>query len=110
MDDRGNRRSCGRSAINAVTAAAIKDDRKSHGRSQKHCQRASLGLTFAPHCTMSDTQSPTESAKAPSSERVEDGALAPAASRSEAEVGGRESGPDPTRYGDWEKNGRCIDF
>lgn len=19
-------------------------------------------------------------------------------------------GPDPTRYGDWEKNGRCIDF
>jgi hypothetical protein len=25
------------------------------------------------------------------------------------EVGGRE-GPEPTRYGDWEKNGRCIDF
>ncbi len=25
------------------------------------------------------------------------------------EVGGR-IGPDPTRYGDWEKNGRCIDF
>lgn len=25
------------------------------------------------------------------------------------EVGGRD-GPDPTRYGDWEKNGRCIDF
>jgi hypothetical protein len=25
------------------------------------------------------------------------------------EVGGRE-GPDPTRYGDWEKAGRCIDF
>ncbi|MAJ92458.1 MAG: DUF1674 domain-containing protein [Rhodospirillaceae bacterium] len=26
-----------------------------------------------------------------------------------AEIGGRE-GPDPTRYGDWEINGRCIDF
>jgi hypothetical protein len=26
-----------------------------------------------------------------------------------AEHGGR-AGPDPTRYGDWEKNGRCIDF
>lgn len=26
------------------------------------------------------------------------------------EIGGRTSGPDPTRYGDWEKNGRCIDF
>ncbi|WP_211327665.1 DUF1674 domain-containing protein [Solilutibacter pythonis] len=39
---------------------------------------------------------------------------APAQSRPEAmpmpvEIGGRE-GPEPTRYGDWEKNGRCIDF
>ena len=25
------------------------------------------------------------------------------------ETGGRK-GPEPTRYGDWEKNGRCIDF
>jgi hypothetical protein len=25
------------------------------------------------------------------------------------EIGGRE-GPEPTRFGDWEKNGRCIDF
>ncbi len=25
------------------------------------------------------------------------------------EIGGR-NGPDPTRYGDWEKAGRCIDF
>lgn len=25
------------------------------------------------------------------------------------EHGGRD-GPEPTRYGDWEKNGRCIDF
>lgn len=28
---------------------------------------------------------------------------------SSAESGGRD-GPDPTRYGDWEKNGRCVDF
>jgi len=26
------------------------------------------------------------------------------------EIGGRKNGLDPTRYGDWEKNGRCIDF
>jgi hypothetical protein len=26
-----------------------------------------------------------------------------------AETGG-PTGPEPTRYGDWEKNGRCIDF
>ncbi|MDH3305070.1 MAG: DUF1674 domain-containing protein [Gammaproteobacteria bacterium] len=25
------------------------------------------------------------------------------------EIGGRR-GLDPTRYGDWEKSGRCIDF
>jgi shikimate dehydrogenase len=30
------------------------------------------------------------------------------ASRS-PEVGGPE-GPEPTRYGDWERKGRCIDF
>jgi len=37
-----------------------------------------------------------------------------AGSRSKAaqyprEIGGPK-GPEPTRYGDWEKNGRCIDF
>lgn len=25
------------------------------------------------------------------------------------EHGGQE-GPDPTRFGDWEKGGRCVDF
>jgi len=25
------------------------------------------------------------------------------------ELGG-QTGPEPTRYGDWEKNGRCTDF
>lgn len=39
---------------------------------------------------------------------------APAASETAAprrpkEIGGRE-GPEPVRFGDWEKNGRCIDF
>jgi hypothetical protein len=33
----------------------------------------------------------------------------PEVSNSEKEIGGRD-GPDPTRYGDWEKAGRCIDF
>jgi hypothetical protein len=34
--------------------------------------------------------------------------VSPAGTR-EKETGGR-AGPDPTRYGDWEKDGRCIDF
>ena len=28
---------------------------------------------------------------------------------SAVEIGGR-NGPEPTRFGDWEKAGRCIDF
>lgn len=31
------------------------------------------------------------------------------AKKDKGEVGGVD-GPDPTRYGDWERNGRCIDF
>lgn len=31
------------------------------------------------------------------------------ASAGAAEIGG-PCGPEPTRFGDWEKNGRCIDF
>jgi len=33
----------------------------------------------------------------------------PAAAEPAAEVGGR-GGLEPTRFGDWEKGGRCIDF
>jgi len=29
--------------------------------------------------------------------------------RLKTEIGG-QTGPEPTRYGDWEKNGRCTDF
>ena len=42
-------------------------------------------------------------------EAPEPTATPPAPVGVDGESGGRE-GPDPTRYGDWEKNGRCIDF
>jgi len=29
---------------------------------------------------------------------------------SDPEESGGPKGPEPTRYGDWEKNGRCVDF
>jgi hypothetical protein len=38
-----------------------------------------------------------------------DASVAPSGKGQPKEIGGRQ-GPDPTRYGDWEKNGRCIDF
>jgi hypothetical protein len=55
---------------------------------------------------MSDTTSQTESkpASAPA-EQVPVPAV-PAPEKTPAE----RPAPDPTRYGDWEKNGRCIDF
>lgn len=45
----------------------------------------------------------------PDSDRKDDTALRVVNKDSRREIGGRD-GPDPTRYGDWEKNGRCIDF
>jgi hypothetical protein len=59
------------------------------------------------------TQSASKSHAEPSAGiPVEDSAAGQAGLGKEdaqVEIGGRR-GLDPTRYGDWEKNGRCIDF
>jgi len=47
-----------------------------------------------------DPLAPAASAAAPAE---------PPAGTRPREIGGR-AGPEPTRFGDWEKNGRCIDF
>lgn len=44
-----------------------------------------------------------ETAPEAAPETLDDATTAP------AEIGGPD-GPDPTRYGDWERKGRCIDF
>jgi len=31
-------------------------------------------------------------------------------SKSKVKETGGPKGPEPTRYGDWEKNGKCVDF
>jgi hypothetical protein len=52
-----------------------------------------------------DTESPPAATATPSpggTAQAPDGGKAP-------EIGGRK-GPEPTRYGDWEKDGRCVDF
>jgi hypothetical protein len=38
-----------------------------------------------------------------------DHAVCSAEKQQPKEIGGRD-GPDPTRFGDWEKAGRCVDF
>lgn len=55
-------------------------------------------------------QTPTDTSSSPESGPPEDAGVVPSVEVPQApEYGGRE-GLDPTRYGDWEKNGRCIDF
>lgn len=45
-------------------------------------------------------------------EKESSGEASEAADREAAETteSGGPSGPEPTRFGDWERNGRCIDF
>jgi hypothetical protein len=62
------------------------------------------------HRTMS---APISESTIPSPPQPAEGDQFPIRQRSDAlppkEVGGR-GGLEPTRYGDWEKNGRCVDF
>jgi hypothetical protein len=55
---------------------------------------------------MSDTYSSVESARA----SVSPESVAVPSSRVQDKTPAESPAPDPTRYGDWEKNGRCIDF
>ena len=56
---------------------------------------------------MAEDTSKANDANASDNEPVADGSVE---KREESkEIGGRK-GPDPTRYGDWAKEGRCIDF
>lgn len=65
-----------------------------------------------------ETRSPVDNEVDLPSQRVQPGEGAAPVSGSHStpppkapprEVGG-PSGPEPTRYGDWERKGRCIDF
>ena len=55
-----------------------------------------------------DNKGVADNAK-PRRETQTNAATQPKATDPKKEIGGR-NGPDPTRYGDWEKAGRCIDF
>jgi len=60
---------------------------------------------------MSD-DTPDKNVQRPDAPKPTDGetdAMKTSARSETVEVGG-PVGPEPTRYGDWEKKGRCIDF
>lgn len=67
-------------------------------------QPANPGMKGTPNSTASpeleESQSDPEQTTERKSER---------SNPSVREIGGPK-GPEPTRYGDWERNGRCIDF
>jgi hypothetical protein len=54
-------------------------------------------------------ESPVVSETKPNVTRTARQPIATVTTVAHTEIGGRD-GPEPTRYGDWEKNGRCIDF
>ena len=58
---------------------------------------------------MADPASPKRPSDADTEPPAEDADAALVKADQPKEIGGR-GGLDPTRYGDWEKAGRCIDF
>jgi hypothetical protein len=72
-------------------------------------------LSATPEAAASGSLSAQAALAAPAPEAPVVGGLAapvaPAAGQSvlPREIGGR-AGPEPTRFGDWERSGRCIDF
>jgi hypothetical protein len=66
----------------------------------------------------SPTPKPLSRARGRAAKRIDEGARRvsdgkgegqPSALKKTPETGG-PAGPEPTRYGDWERKGRCIDF
>jgi hypothetical protein len=55
------------------------------------------------------SDAPTDASALPDGATPAPDAVPPVPAPAPVEIGGR-NGPDPVRYGDWEKNGRCIDF
>jgi len=77
-------------------------------------RRTNRGATDGVPRQMSDSDTakhkPSQSDARAAAEKVAGGGAAPVAGkRRKREIGGVD-GPEPTRYGDWERNGRCTDF
>lgn len=59
--------------------------------------------SMSDHGTSGQTDAADRRSEAVAPERAGGTGVAP------KEIGGPK-GPEPTRFGDWERNGRCIDF
>jgi hypothetical protein len=73
--------------------------------------RVSCGLQqliLAEFAAVPNDQSPEISADVRATAEVPT-PVSPASVKPGVEIGGPK-GPEPTRFGDWERNGRCVDF
>jgi hypothetical protein len=70
---------------------------------QRCCSRLVAGWVPAAYVDVMSDQQKTEPAVS------QDEAKRPPPKPMPKEIGGPK-GPEPTRYGDWEVNGRCVDF
>lgn len=66
------------------------------------------GEECAPTLPVDATAPAAQRSEVPGSADVRNAPASPETTR-QTEIGGQK-GPEPTRYGDWEKNGRCTDF
>ena len=62
-----------------------------------------------PHRTMGETPVVQAQDRSPEPPVPEPDGARPPEAQLVPEIGGPQ-GPEPTRYGDWERRGRCIDF
>lgn len=62
-----------------------------------------------PEVEKSSGPNPIRTGDSDSQPAAGDGIATSRAVKRRRELGGPD-GPDPTRYGDWERKGRCIDF
>jgi hypothetical protein len=66
---------------------------------------------FAPVPNASSDVVPVSAADDKSAAKAANAAAVPvSAAPAESREFGGPPGPEPTRFGDWEKNGRCVDF
>ena len=69
-----------------------------------------LGGSILANFAAMQNDSPVSPAVEPLSTVPAAATVAPVPAASPPPEFGGPKGPEPTRYGDWEKNGRCIDF
>jgi len=82
-------------------------DEHTRSRIQGEGDLAPLPTVAAQPVSDASLDESTHSASAPEEREEKD--TATSSEPQAREIGGRD-GPEPTRFGDWERAGRCIDF